>query len=82
MSEYEYDKDIVLECFDELHATVGRFLRADCHEETFEAVAFLVSSVILARCTVSKTNVEQTMEETFDSIADYVYGMIEEDEEG
>lgn len=81
MSEYDYDKAVVLECFDELHATVGRFLRADCHEEAFEAVWFLVSSVILGKCTVLKTNVEQTMEEAFDSIADYVYGMVEDSDE-
>ena len=71
----------ILECFDELHESVGHFMRLSYPDEAYEATMLLMSTVICSKCILFKSNIEHTMEETFNEIADYVYGILEDKSE-
>lgn len=75
----ELDKDIVMECYNKLHRVVSNFMNKDYPDEAFEAIVLLMSTAVQTRCIIFKSNVEQTMEDSFDSIADYVYGLTEDE---
>ena len=77
----DLDKNVVMECYNKLHRIVGRYMNDEHIEEAFEAVVLLASTAINTKCIYFKINAEQTLEETFDSIADYTLEMLEDDDE-
>ena len=75
----ELDKDVVMECYDKLHRVVSGYMNKVYMEEAFEAVILLASTAIQTKCIYFELNVEHALEETFDSIADYTLGMMEDE---
>lgn len=77
----DLNKDIVMECYNKLHSALGPYMIEECLEEGIEAAILLMSTAIQTKCLFFKANVEHTLEDAFDSIADYTHGMLE-DEDG
>ena len=75
----ELDKDVVLECYDKLHRALGGYMSDEWIEEGVEAAILLASTAIQTKCVYFNTNVEHTLEDAFDSLADYTYGMMEDE---
>lgn len=75
----DLDKDVVMELYDKLHRTVALYMSDEYIEEAVEAVILLTSTAIQTKCAYFQTNVEHTLEDAFDSMADYTHGMMEDE---
>lgn len=73
------DKDVVMECYDRLHRVMSDYMVDEFIEEAVESALLLASTAIGTKCNFFKSNVEHTLEEAFDTIADYTHGMLEDE---
>lgn len=76
--DFAYDKDIELEVFDKVNDLIGDYVRQGYGPEAFRAVCYSVASNTRTMATVSRVNLEQTMEVYFNLIADTIYKSLEQ----
>lgn len=77
----DLDKEVVMELYNKLHELVGEYVTDEFEPEAFEAVVLIFSTALVTRAKHWRTNLEHLMDEAFDDVADYAYGLIERKDE-
>ena len=76
----ELNKDVVIDIYDKMHKIVGSYIKDDRSAEAYEATKLLMSTCITSTCRIERGILEYTLEEAFNDISDYCYGLVERSE--